>query len=243
MNKSIAVVAVLCASMLGACDDAPEPLTPSEHEAITDLELMTPEESIDPNAPEPDDEQPVDHNRPGDIQTGAQSDGPNPGVVLPTLSPGTPCLFNSQCAPGERCDDIPGVTGNKCVGPCTTHADCEVGEKCGSDDFCEVLVNGDWNFCRNGGCFRGQGDCDDDADCEGSFKCMEDIGPAWGLGAGRDVCDHPAGHGSYCSNAHPCGFGQGDCDLDSQCLPGTFCQDNRGGAFGFPSWVDVCLPF
>ena len=70
---------------------------------------------------------------------------------------------------------------------------------------------------------------------------MTDNGPAWSYGSGVDVCDFPAGHASYCSSAHPCVGGQGDCDSNSQCAFGLVCKDNRGAQFGFASWVDVCL--
>ncbi len=51
----------------------------------------------------------------------------------------------------------------------------------------------------------------------------------------------PVGHGHYCSDEFKCGFGLGDCDVDSHCEAGLRCIDNRGADFGFRPKVDICL--
>lgn len=248
MKNIIICASLLCVAFSAGCDESEYEPTPQEQEALSDLELSTPEELIDPNAPEPDDEGPVDESPVDqtvgeDLASGGYAETPNPSNVPDVLSPGTVCTANWQCAFGHRCDPVPvsGYTMSKCVGPCGSDADCEQGETCGNDGFCDVLVKGDWDYCINGGCQRGMGDCDAGDSCGGGTTCMNNNGSAWGYSSGVDVCDFPAGHASYCSAAHPCVSGQGDCDSNSECAIGYVCKADRGPQFGFASWVDVCL--
>ncbi len=44
----------------------------------------------------------------------------------------------------------------------------------------------------------------------------------------------------FCSSTCPCDMGEGDCDSDSQCLPGLFCRSNIGPSYGLPADYDVC---
>lgn len=251
MKNTIIYASVLSFALCAGCDESAYEPAPEQQEALTDLELPTPEALIDPNAPEPDDEGPVDQTPVdqtpvpsiGELTSGGHVDSPNPSNVVDTISPGTVCIGNWQCPFGERCDSVPvnGYSLSQCVGPCGTDADCEQGEECGNDGFCDVLVRGDWDFCVNGGCGRGHGDCDPGDSCGGGTTCMNDAGAPWGYASGVDVCDYPAGHARYCSAAHPCVGGQGDCDNNAQCTFGTVCKEDRGPQFGFASWVDVCL--
>ncbi len=250
MIKTLGAAALFAASFLGGCDDAATELSPEEYEALTDLDLLTPEELVDPDMPEPEDEDdhvdadPVQSGGPDGFMTRDQMDVPNPSNVLSTISTASTCINDGHCDSGERCEvvSVPGYTSRRCVGPCSSDADCGQGEKCAADDFCEVLVKGDRDFCEGGGCSRGHGDCDRDSDCPGSQRCTQDSGPAWGYESWVDVCDFPAGHPSYCSSAHPCDWGQGDCDPEGHdCKLGLFCKDDRGATFGFASNIDVCL--
>ena len=51
------------------------------------------------------------------------------------------------------------------------------------------------------------------------------------------------GNANYCNDTNnPCAFGEGDCDLNSQCQAGLSCIANAGPKFGLASNVDVCLP-
>lgn len=248
MIKRTLCLALLAAMTLTGCDETGDELSAQDHEALTDEALGTPEELIDPNAPMPEDEGPVDT---ADVRDGASEDfaaerspaGANLSAVPWTISPASSCLNNSDCGSGERCDPVwlGEFTGFRCVGECSSDADCNQGEDCGADGFCEVLIKGDWDFCQFGGCQRGHGDCDSSSDCEGSLSCMNNIGSTWGYSSTVDVCDYAPGSGNFCSSAHPCGVGQGDCDSNAQCGFGLLCKDNRGGEFGFASWVDVCL--
>ena len=53
-------------------------------------------------------------------------------------------------------------------------------------------------------------------------------------------CPLPAGHPHYCRDCGPCGDSEGDCDRDTDCLPGLSCTDNIGASFGFHPGIDVC---
>lgn len=44
----------------------------------------------------------------------------------------------------------------------------------------------------------------------------------------------------FCTDDEPCGTAEGDCDDDSECLPGSICVDNQGAKYGWSSGVDVC---
>ena len=174
------------------------------------------------------------------------SEYPNPFNTRFTISPASTCLDNSDCSAGERCDPAPSngeLNVKQCVAQCDVREDCQVGESCGSDGYCDVLARGNWSLCSNGGCnVRGDGDCDA-GQCEGGLTCFEGNGAAWGLPSGQEACDYPAGHYSYCSTAHPCAWGQGDCDeyQPAQCGFGLVCKSDRGGEFGWASNVDVCM--
>lgn len=248
MKKLLTSAALLAlASGLVACDEYPDEPTPEQLEELTDAELLSADELIDPNAPEPEDEGPV-HPAANSLRAESDVQGANPEAVPWTISPGTTCLNNSQCPSGMRCDPvaIPDATVAFCVGSCNTDADCQEGEACGGDGFCDVLLKGDWDFCKNGGCMRGHGDCDVDADCTGNLTCIQNNGAEWGYGSTRDVCDYPPGHANYCSNTHPCGAGEGDCDTGwgkHECGFGLWCNQDRGPLYGFASWVDVCEVF
>ena len=51
----------------------------------------------------------------------------------------------------------------------------------------------------------------------------------------------PGGEGNAdCSVASPCAAGQGDCNGDAECQPGTFCMRDVGAAYGFAASVDMC---
>jgi hypothetical protein len=55
-------------------------------------------------------------------------------------------------------------------------------------------------------------------------------------------CDLPPGHRKFCKRCGPCGFEQGNCRNDSQCLQGLACTKRVGEEFGFKPRVNVCLP-
>ena len=56
------------------------------------------------------------------------------------------------------------------------------------------------------------------------------------------ACEHvgSAGDWLYCTPECPCGEGLGDCNDDSDCLPGLSCAEQVGASYGYASEVDVC---
>ena len=95
-------------------------------------------------------------------------------------------------------------------------------------------------MCSDTCSYAGDEDCDDGGPgshysmCAFGSDCT-DCGPR---------CDHGGnalGHPSYCSEACPCGHGEGDCDNDAQCTGGATCTDNIGATYGWSPGIDVCL--
>ena len=96
-------------------------------------------------------------------------------------------------------------------------------------------------------CDAGEGDCDDDSQCQPGLMCLYDAGPAFGYDDPElDVCsavcpDIGVGAGNYCSPECPCDVGEGDCDDASECMPGLMCLRDAGVAFGYADpELDVC---
>lgn len=166
------------------------------------------------------------------------------------------CTTTCPCAPGE--------------GDCDSDAECESGSVCYYDvgasyglkahyDVCDVAGAGpcptfdpakpDGSFCTTAcPCAHGEGDCDTDADCEAGNKCIQDVGQSYGLPANYDVCvftcptfDPTNLDSQFCTAACPCGHGEGDCDSNAECKPGTTCRDNVGATYGMPASWDVCV--
>jgi len=46
----------------------------------------------------------------------------------------------------------------------------------------------------------------------------------------------------YCDNFNRCGPREGDCDYNSNCLPGLICHHDVGARYGVGPLVDVCGP-
>ena len=90
-----------------------------------------------------------------------------------------------------------------------------------------------WDYCRMcGPCDVGEGDCDNDSECEVGLICDQVIG----TDTCREPvsCELPEGHLDYCRECGPCAAGQGDCDIDSECESGLTCVQVLG--------TDVCCP-
>lgn len=106
----------------------------------------------------------------------------------------------------------------------------------GSFDYCSATCI----------CGPGEGDCDDDGDCEAGLACMRDTGALFGFDPEVDVCmdrcsPNALGTPDFCSSECPCEPGHGDCDRDSDCADDGVCAKNVGAAFGFAPDVDVCV--
>lgn len=123
------------------------------------------------------------------------------------------------------------------------------GDDVGANDSTYVGIHVDnhysdrWSLCSPGSpCDRFMGDCDTDADCSGSLKCIHNQGAAYvGTPSSFDVCDYEAGDWSYCSPESPCFSGMGDCDSDAECQWPFHCAHNVGAQYGFASNLDLCM--
>lgn len=147
------------------------------------------------------------------------------------------CDADSQCNPSLACDTDVGAAFNMppnyevCV-----HRGCET-RSIGSDTYCDAACP----------CGIGGGDCDSDSGCVADLVCATDYGPAFGARPITDVCvpfaceGRTVGSSSFCSSDCPCGYGGGDCDSDSQCMPGLKCARDFGPAFDATPATDVCV--
>ena len=108
-------------------------------------------------------------------------------------------------------------------------------------DYSEELVHtfsaakptvGNLDYCRDfGPCTAGEGDCDNDSECEAGLSCVQVEGVDI-CQTISPVCPHPVGHLDYCRDCGPCAAGQGDCDNDGECQSGLTCVQIEG--------VDTC---
>ncbi len=170
-----------------------------------------------------------------------------------TSSPGSPtfCSSTCLCEAGE--------------GDCDSDLECAMGTYCRADvganygwaadiDVCEAFSGchtsgpGSPTYCsQTCPCNAGEGDCDSDAECANGNYCRLDVGANYGWSADIDVCEawlgcHTSGIGTptYCSQTCPCLAGEGDCDSDAECVPGTYCHMDVGANYGWSSNTDVC---
>jgi hypothetical protein len=105
----------------------------------------------------------------------------------------------------------------------------------GSNDYCKVA----------GPCGVGEGDCDNNQECQSGLVCVNNVGAKYGFRSIVDVCEAPVDHtalggNDYCKVAGPCGVGEGDCDNNQECQSGLVCVNNVGANYGFRPIVDVC---
>jgi len=111
------------------------------------------------------------------------------------------------------------------------------------EDFCD---GGD-SCCQNHPskrCGIGEGDCDEDKDCERGLVCGKDNCRSWGSGfdSTDDCCREPCdGDDSCCSKDNACKEGEGDCDSDSDCEDDLKCGKDNCRGFGFDSTDDCCF--
>jgi hypothetical protein len=77
--------------------------------------------------------------------------------------------------------------------------------------------------------------CGDTGEPEDAFETR-------GQGLTKGTPGAQNGDGNFCKDPmNPCGLGEGDCDVSSQCLPGLMCGRDNGARFGFPSGLDICV--
>lgn len=144
------------------------------------------------------------------------------------------CDGDSECAPGLYCyKDVGADFGyasdvDVCLGECEDYSG-HWEASCTSECPCEA----------------GEGDCDTDADCAEGYRCMHDTGALYGMDPELDTCEllcSSVGLGTttFCSSECLCDAGEGDCDSDSDCLPGLRCARDVGARYGFDPETDVC---
>jgi len=111
-----------------------------------------------------------------------------------------------------------------------------------STEDCAGLF-GDENCCRNigNGCSEGQGDCDNNGECEFGLICGVNNCRDYNTSADPNAdcctpkpeCDGSYGTAHCCviaasdTGAQKCSVGQGDCDMDFQCEDGLLCGKNN----------------
>jgi len=153
---------------------------------------------------------------------------------VPTPIPSVPTLMPSELTSAPS---VPTKTPTKC------HSNMNAGDS----NYCSVSCP----------CCENMGDCDNDDQCEGSLKCVHNVGKrtnkAWS--SSTDVCHKSnwkcegkaqseiLGSWHFCTSSCKCGHEQGDCDSNSQCIAGTRCVYNIGKQYGYYSGVDLCLSY
>ena len=146
-------------------------------------------------------------------------------------------------------------------GDCDGDYECQSGLVCATDvgadhgyapevDVCVTpgcrWSRGDLNYCRDcGPCVQGEGNCQNDSECQSGLDCAVDVGADHGYAPDVDVCvtpkcPWPMGHSSYCRDCGPCRDGEGDCDNAGECESGLVCAADVGADYGYASEVDVC---
>lgn len=93
------------------------------------------------------------------------------------------CDIDADCLPGLICLHDPG--------PEFGYLDPEA-DVCSRN--CPTLGEGAWNYCSpECPCSAGEGDCDEDVDCEPGLYCASDVGAPFGRDPETDVCLPPPG--------------------------------------------------
>ncbi len=188
-----------------------------------------------------------------------------------SLTPGNDdyCSAGCPCGYGGGDCDYEGTDGQCQEGlTCVANVGPAFGKKPTTDvcvsAACPKRTAADYVFGGNSYCTPqcpcgvGGGDCDPTpaGGCMGNLVCNNNVGAAFGLPPGHDVCvpsgcqagargaDGEFGAVEYCTAACPCGLGGGDCDPEdgTVCLPGLECRNNIGKAFGLDPTYEVCVP-
>ncbi len=111
---------------------------------------------------------------------------------------GTPTCSDG-CQNGDETEiDCGGASCAECVDPCGSHCDYDY---CDSGQGCDA-------------CGTGKGDCDNDDECSGSYRCCNNVGTNYGCESGVDVCTSA----SNCNSITSCSDG-----LDNGLEDGTDC--------------------
>merc|ERR1712133_90813 len=149
------------------------------------------------------------------------------------------CHAGVDCPPpnNQKCNPL--TWENYDVECCSADVPCGLGEgDCDSDDECSGdLVCGTNNCITTGTDFTPQADC-----CElpstpgfGNPNCLPSAIPEFAI-------THKQRNGHLkecCSEEHPCGVGEGDCDNDNECEGELTCGKNNCANFPSPR-ADCC---
>ena len=122
------------------------------------------------------------------------------------------CDSDNECQNGLTCVQVPGSDTCQALAPACPHP-------VGSLDYCRDC----------GPCEEGQGDCDNDYECQSGLSCPQVPGIDT---CQSESCTLPAGDLNFCRDCGPCAAGQGDCDNDGECQSGLACVQVVG--------IDTC---
>jgi len=149
------------------------------------------------------------------------------------------CHAGVDCPPPNNPKCNPLTWENYDVDCCSTDIPCGLGEgDCDTDDECAGdLVCGTNNCITQGTDFTGHADC-----CElpstpgfGNPNCLPSAIPEFAI-------THKQRNKQLkecCSEEHPCGVGEGDCDRDNECEGELTCGKNNCAGFPSPK-ADCC---
>jgi hypothetical protein len=138
-------------------------------------------------------------------------------------------------------------------GDCKGDHTCQAGLYCayqtgagyghdGNVDMCLQAELGDPQYCSvDTPCAQGEGHCFWQGECETDLICRVGGGVDYGFGASTSVCDvAQAVEPKVCSNAAPCGAGEGHCNWSGHCASGLSCRVGKGAEYGLPANTNVC---
>ncbi len=134
--------------------------------------------------------------------------------------------------------DNPNFPCTQGEGDCETNANCAGGLTCANGVGAAYGLPAGTDVCVGSSCSNGTWDADEcGVDCGGTSVCQ-----ACTVSRPSKSCGGVNGGSTYCENPNNrCGLGEGDCDGDSDCLPGLTCAQNAGAPFGLPANTDVCV--
>ena len=151
------------------------------------------------------------------------------------------CDVDTDCRNGLACvDDVGGRFGMPASYDVCLAAHCDNGVQDGDETSVDTggacgdaVTNpnapGTVSYCSPAfPCSHGNGDCDSNADCRAGLSCVEDVGPAYGMRAGYDVCVDPnvcnPGEYSVAGGCEPCPAETYSDTFDApSCTPWTVC--------------------
>ena len=108
---------------------------------------------------------------------------------------------------------------------------------------CNIISNGDIEFCNCNPCSEYEGHCDSHDECQDGLFCGANNCPAsFGFGTGHNCCyQTKPGDENFCTTINPCGEDEGDCDSNEECQKGLECNIAKcPSIFVNNSLIDCC---